>query len=210
MLGDVFLQSSYLLLKVIQLSPIMHLNMELGQSIISTKVITEIKNNVYNGHFLFTLKRKPNYIILNVFLPISFLCIWNILVFLLPTESGERISYSITVMLSIAVYMTIVSSALPKSSEPVPLISYFTMICLALSALITIVAVMNIRLFYKASGDVPDLLLYIYQKLSFSSNCRCKKRKENGTDEKQRGMDFVTDVIHKHSNKSCCRHRRYM
>ena len=89
--------------------------------------------------FRFRFERRPQYVIVNVILPILFLCFLNVMAFLLPVDSGERISYAITVLLAIAVYMTIVSDNLPKASEPLPLISYLLIVCLTVSVLITVV-----------------------------------------------------------------------
>ena len=53
----------------------------------------------------------------------------------LPAESGERVPYAIIVLLVNAVFMTVISYTLPKKSEPLPLMSYFLMIDLIVSAL---------------------------------------------------------------------------
>ena len=147
-------------------------------TIIETKVKTEIVGFVSKALFVFRLERKPQYIMVNVVLPILFLCLLNVLVFLLPPESGERVSYSITVLLAIAVFMTIVSDTLPKTSEPLPLISYLLMSCLIVSALITCVAILNLRLFHKKSDSpVPAWLMRIYNILKCDCNARCKGKK---------------------------------
>ena len=131
--------------------------------VIGTRAKSEEINYVSRATFSFRLKRKQQYIIINVVLPILFLCVLNTLVFLMPAESGERISYSITVMLSIAVFMTIVSDTLPKTSEPISLYSYFLMIDLIMSALITVVSVLNLRLFHKKAIDpVSPWLIWLY------------------------------------------------
>jgi hypothetical protein len=48
----------------------------------------------------------------------SLMCILNIFVFLLPADSGERVGYAITVLLAIAVFLTISSDSLPATSNP--------------------------------------------------------------------------------------------
>lgn len=122
-------------------------------------------------YFTFKLKRKPQYVIVNVILPIMFLCLLNVLVFILPAASGERVSYAITVLLSIAVFMTIVSDTLPRSSEPLPLIAYFLMIDLIISALISVCTIFNLRLYHKNDNiPIPKWLDQIY--LILSCNCR--------------------------------------
>ena len=54
--------------------------------------------------FSFRLQRKPGHVVVTVLLPILLLSLLNVLVFVLPADSGERISYSVTVLLSIAVH----------------------------------------------------------------------------------------------------------
>ena len=121
--------------------------------------------------FTFRLERKPQYVIVNVILPIMFLCLLNVLVFILAAASGERVSYAITVLLSIAVFMTIVSDTLPKTSEPLPLIAYFLMVDLIISALISLCTIINLRLYHKDDSiPIPKWLNHVYHILS--CNCR--------------------------------------
>jgi hypothetical protein len=68
--------------------------------------------------FKFNFKRNSGFYLLNLILPICVLGILNLFVFLLPPESGERVGYSITVLLSIVVFLTITSNSLPGTSEP--------------------------------------------------------------------------------------------
>ena len=79
------------------------------------------------ARYIFQLQRKPQYVIINIILPILFLNLLNTLVFMLPAESGESVLL-LKVMLSIAVFMTIVSDISPRTSEPKPLISYLLLI----------------------------------------------------------------------------------
>ena len=147
----------------------------------SSWIISETKAYVIEAFgnsqavFRFHFERRPQFVIVNVILPILFMCLLNVMVFLLPVDSGERIGFAITVLLAIAVYMTIVSDNLPKTSKPLPLISYLLIICLVVSVLITVVTVLNLRLFHKDSDEpVPQWLTRVYNALT----CRvCLKRK---------------------------------
>jgi hypothetical protein len=122
--------------------------------------------------FVINLERKPDFVIVNVLLPLLFLSLLNALVFLLSPKSGERISYCITVLLSIAVFMTIVSDTLPNSSEPVPVISYKLMVDMVNSTLMTVVTILNLRVYYRNDKkDVPRWLKQLYMFVS----CKCAK-----------------------------------
>ena len=124
-------------------------------------------NNASKITFTFVLERKSQYVIVNIILPILFLCLLNVLVFILPAESGERVSYAITVLLAIAVFMTIVSDTLPKTSEPMPLIAYFLMFDLIVSAVISLFTILNLRVYHEDSKkQIPKWMSLIYRILT--------------------------------------------
>ena len=150
--------------------------------ILSTSVKSEIVGLSYKAIISLRLERKSQYVIVNIVLPILFMCILNVLVFILPAESGERVSYSITVLLAIAVFMTIISDTLPKKSEPLPLISYFLLIDLIISALTSVLTILNLRLYHKdETQDIPRWLVGIYRLLA----CLCRRKKPIGNEVQQ-------------------------
>jgi hypothetical protein len=50
--------------------------------------------------------------------PTVLFALMNPLVFLLPVESGERVGLAMTILLSYAIFLTLVSSSIPASSNP--------------------------------------------------------------------------------------------
>ena len=151
-------------------------------TVLKTQANTSNEKFSSKGDFIIWFERKPQYVIVNIILPILFLCLLNVLVFILPAESGERVSYSITVLLSIAVFMTIVSDTLPKTSEPLPIISYFLVTSLIESAVITIATALNLRLYHKNNNEaIPDWLACICQRLT---KCYTRKRRKNSKQHK--------------------------
>ena len=172
--------------------------------VVGTHAKTEAVNYVSRATFTFRLKRRQQYIIINVVLPILFLCILNTLVFLMPAEAGERISYSITVLLSIAVFMTIVSDTLPKTSEPTSLYSYFLMLDLIMSALITVVSILNLRVYHKNdSNAIPIWLIRLYRvsNIFLCNLCLGTKTKTNDSvvdiSQRKEQVSFVDKLIDK-------------
>lgn len=118
------------------------------------------------------MKRMPAYLLVNIYLPTVCLAIINTLVFLLPPESGERISFAVTILLSLAVYMTIIESNLPKISKPMPWICFYIMLVLLQSVLVCVATIFNMRLFYKTSTEnIPPFFLRFLTSL-------CKKGKQ--------------------------------
>ena len=141
--------------------------------LLNTSVKAEVDNDIYRATLTFRLKRKSLYVIVNIVLPILFLSVLNVLVFILPAESGERVSYAITVLLSIAVFMTIITDTLPKKSEPLPLISYFLMVGLIVSALTSLLTILNLRIYHKDDAAlVPMWLQSVYRFLVKKNNRR--------------------------------------
>ena len=83
-------------------------------------------------------------------LPICVLGILNLFVFLLPPESGERVGYSITVLLSIVVFLTITSNSLPGTSEPrMPTIFLLLTGYVVIIVLIVISVIISLRFYLR-------------------------------------------------------------
>jgi len=49
------------------------------------------------------LNRRAVFLIVALFIPVTMLLVMNIFVFVLPVESGEKDTYSITILLSLAI-----------------------------------------------------------------------------------------------------------
>ena len=66
------------------------------------------KNHLSTFSIIFTIKRRPSFVVMNIILPVVFLALLNILVFLIPVESGEKIGFGITCLLALAVFLSII------------------------------------------------------------------------------------------------------
>ncbi|XP_048763712.1 acetylcholine receptor subunit alpha-like 2 [Ostrea edulis] len=109
--------------------------------------------------YKFKIRRRPEFSVLSICIPILCLGLLNACVFLIPPECGERISFAITVLLSFAVFMTIVSAIMPKNTDPVPILCYVLMLMLLESGVIVAVTILGLRLYYKPEHQkVPNWL----------------------------------------------------
>ncbi|CAC5413493.1 CHRNA7 [Mytilus coruscus] len=107
------------------------------------------------ANFHMKLKRKPMFFVFNLILPIVLMCILNPFVFLLPADSGERVGYSITVLLAIAVFLTISASGLPAISDPqLPTLSILLFADVAFSGVIVLLVIISLR-FYLRNENIP-------------------------------------------------------
>lgn len=91
--------------------------------------------------FTVSMRRRTLYYGLNLLIPCVLISGLALLVFLLPADSGEKISLGITVLLSLTVFMLLVAEIMPATSDSVPLIAqYFasTMMIVGLSVVVTV------------------------------------------------------------------------
>ena len=87
--------------------------------------------------YTFHLKRKPNYVLVNLFAPSLCVTFCAFLVFLLPTESGEKVSLTVTLLLSLIVFLLLVADYMPPHSDVMPLISQYFVAVIVLLVLST-------------------------------------------------------------------------
>lgn len=71
------------------------------------------------------IRRKPLYYGMNIVIPCALISLLALFSFILPSDHGERMSLVITVLLALSVYMLIVSSALPETSDSVPVLGIY-------------------------------------------------------------------------------------
>jgi len=81
--------------------------------------------------YTIVLRRKPMFFTYNLVFPCVLLMAIGTLVFLLPPESGEKVSLSVTVLLAMTVYQLLIAETIPATSEVIPLIGQYCAIILA-------------------------------------------------------------------------------
>ena len=133
--------------------------------------------------FEFTMKRKPLFIVVNTLIPIVFMSLLNIMAFLIPIESGERISYCITVLLAVAVFLTLISETLPRSATTIAVLCYYLVCVLALSMLIILATVISMRFYFK--NETEEVSSY-WKALVRFVRCYSCRRPRKGRKYKQK------------------------
>ncbi|XP_069102883.1 neuronal acetylcholine receptor subunit alpha-6-like [Argopecten irradians] len=139
----------------------------------SVAVITAYNQILYK----LGIKRRPMYFSLSLIIPILLLCFLNPFVFLLPASSGERISYTITMFLSLAVYMSIIGDSLPRVSENMARMSIFLLVTLIYSTCLILLTILTLR--YEAITHVDEFPKFI-RKLTFCFLGKKKNKVLNG------------------------------
>ncbi|XP_063419834.1 acetylcholine receptor subunit alpha-1-A-like [Mytilus trossulus] len=129
--------------------------------------------------FTFHFKRRPLYLTMTLILPCVFLVLLNIGVFLLPTESGERIGFAVTLLLAVVLYLTIAQGLLPATALPrISAICVFLMIDFMMSGLIVGSVIVSSRFYFKSEDEpIPN---WIKKIVTFQLCCRAKNRVHDG------------------------------
>ncbi|XP_055997959.1 neuronal acetylcholine receptor subunit alpha-7-like [Ostrea edulis] len=88
--------------------------------------------------FHIQLSRKYFYVMLFTLSPVIILSILNLFCFVVPIESGEKMSFCMAIFLTFAVFLTMITDSIPKSSNEVPYFTVYLITQLAISGLIVI------------------------------------------------------------------------
>merc|ERR1712165_11969 len=97
--------------------------------------------------FYVHLRRKSLFYTVNVIIPCVGISFLSVLVFHLPSDSGEKVSLSISILLSLTVFFLLLAEIIPPTSMSVPLLGkylLFTMILDTFSICVTVV-VLNVH-----------------------------------------------------------------
>eukprot|EP00105_Crassostrea_gigas_P000414 XP_011412229.1 PREDICTED: neuronal acetylcholine receptor subunit alpha-10 [Crassostrea gigas] len=154
--------------------------------------------------FYLKMKRKPLFYLMNLVFPCMLISTVACLGFILPPDSGEKVSLEITVLLSLAVFLMVVSETMPPSSETFPYIGvYFTcaMLLVSMSCLMTVV-VLNLHFKGSSGKKVP---LYLKRVFSFLATIVCFKIRINDATElkstlKERKVTHHDNRAFEHTN----------
>ncbi|GFS82533.1 acetylcholine receptor subunit alpha-like [Nephila pilipes] len=97
--------------------------------------------------FNISMRRKTLFYTVNLIIPCMGISFLTVLVFYLPSDSGEKVTLSISILLSLTVFFLLLAEIIPPTSLVVPLLGkylLFTMILVTLSICVTVV-VLNVH-----------------------------------------------------------------
>nr|XP_022295875.1 neuronal acetylcholine receptor subunit beta-3-like [Crassostrea virginica] len=141
-----------------------------------------------------TLKRKPTFYVNNVVIPILFLGVLNLLVFVIPADAGEKMSYAITVALGFIVFLTIISSELPANSDSTPYLSIYLQIQIFMGGIALVISSIQLRLRHKSEDQPVYAFLQVLVKIT---RCKNIKQRKFSVDRVTSAEDFKEKPLEK-------------
>ena len=91
-------------------------------------VIVNGSESVYDGvpyqelTYTVYLRRRPMFYTVQIIIPCILLSLINLMVFVLPPESGEKVSLGMANLLSLVLFQQLISNAVPPTSDNAPII----------------------------------------------------------------------------------------
>ncbi|CAG2238362.1 unnamed protein product [Mytilus edulis] len=142
-------------------------------SVVSTTAGDDVLSSESRVVFTITLERSSAYYVMNVIVPVILLGILNVFTFVIPADSGEKMGYSITVFLAFAVFLTIISSELPKTSGS--LLGNYLMFQMGMGTFVVAVTALELRIHHR-KDKVPNKIQRI-----FRSKCKTRVKSSDKT-----------------------------
>ena len=116
------------------------------------------------------MTRKPLYHLFYLTAPSIMLMFLGLVSFLIPVESGERIGFVTTILLAMTVFLLLIPSFLPETSDGVPILGIGLQATLVIIVLVLLSNIFVLKVFFM-EGTPPDWVQSLF------SLCRGKKGK---------------------------------
>ncbi|XP_070540104.1 acetylcholine receptor subunit alpha-type unc-63-like [Ptychodera flava] len=103
--------------------------------------------------YVIHLQRRPLYYIVNIILPSIVQSGISLFVFWLPCDAGEKLSFSVSILISTSIFSVMVADIMPVTSETIPLIMqllYFNFMVVAVSIVLSILV---LRVHYRPQNN---------------------------------------------------------
>ncbi|KAK3087886.1 hypothetical protein FSP39_012061, partial [Pinctada imbricata] len=139
-------------------------------------------------NFHITLRRKFSYYVTSLLLPVLLISYLNSLVFILPVQSGEKIGCTLTILLALAVLLTLITDSIPSTSLNICILSTYLATVLCIGVLCCLLTVIIIRIYHlpqtrERSSSLLSFMNKVVIPLSCWNGCckgkACRKNKEN-------------------------------
>ncbi|CAK8674548.1 unnamed protein product [Clavelina lepadiformis] len=110
--------------------------------------------------FTIHMKRRLLFYVFNLILPCFLITSLTILIFLLPADSGERISLGITLLLALVVFLQLVAETLPPT-DVVPILGKFFGCCIIMITMAILLTVLSLNFHHTTKATTSEMPKHI-------------------------------------------------
>ncbi|XP_066246979.1 acetylcholine receptor subunit beta-like 2 [Euwallacea similis] len=124
----------------------------------------ESKEPLTDITFKITMRRKTLFYTVNLIIPCVGITFLTVLVFYLPSDSGEKVTLCVSILLSLTVFFLLLAEIIPPTSLAVPLLGkylLFTMVLVTSSIWVTVV-VLNVHFRSPSTHKMSPLFRKIF------------------------------------------------
>ncbi|CAC5415515.1 unnamed protein product [Mytilus coruscus] len=126
---------------------------------ISSNVRNSSDTPVSGVDFIIILSRKPTFLMVNLLFPVMVITILNGMSFLVPIESGERLSFGISLLLMFIVFLTTVLDILPSTNNSLSVFNIFVLSQLIYSCSLAFGIIITFYFHFRCGDkEVPKIL----------------------------------------------------
>ncbi|XP_002918392.1 neuronal acetylcholine receptor subunit beta-3 [Ailuropoda melanoleuca] len=122
------------------------------------------RDGAYSYPFItysFVLRRLPLFYTLFLIVPCLGLSFLTVLVFYLPSDEGEKLSLSTSVLVSLTVFLLVIEEIIPSSSKVIPLIGEYLLFVMVFVTLSIIVTVFVINVHHRSSSTYHPMAPWV-------------------------------------------------
>ncbi|XP_006860046.1 PREDICTED: neuronal acetylcholine receptor subunit beta-3 [Chrysochloris asiatica] len=122
------------------------------------------REGLYSYPFItysFVLRRLPLFYTLFLIIPCLGLSFLTVLVFYLPSDEGEKLSLSTSVLVSLTVFLLVIEEIIPSSSKVIPLIGEYLLFIMIFVTLSIIVTVFVINVHHRSSSTYHSMAPWV-------------------------------------------------
>ncbi|CCD69819.1 Acetylcholine receptor subunit alpha-type unc-38 [Caenorhabditis elegans] len=112
------------------------------------------------------LRRKPLFYTVNLVFPCVGISFLTILVFYLPSDSGEKVTLCISILVALTIFFLLLTEIIPATSITLPLIGkylLFTMVMVTLSVVVTVIS-LNLHFRTPTTHLMPNWVKKVFLK----------------------------------------------
>lgn len=108
--------------------------------------------NFTDVNYIIIMTRRSDFFVMTMMFPCILVSAIAAIGFLLPSESGEKVSLEVTVLLSQAVFLLVISDFLPPSAENFPILGTYFAVSMLLVSMSLVMSVLVLNVHHR--GDV--------------------------------------------------------